>query len=117
REDVQLAPWRAHAELAARDHADPELRPLARRLCHSVRRVVIGQCDRREADGARASGDLGWLAFTIGVRRVAVEINVRRRTPRARSRPVATAGTARAIPGRTAPRTRGRATGRRPAKN
>ena len=116
-EYVQLAPWRAHAELAARNHPHPELVCFMRRVRDAIRRVVIRERDRREIDSARPAGDLRRLAFTVGSRRVAVEINVRRTTPQAQSRPAGTGGTAPAIRGRIAPRTHGRASARRPAKS
>src|SRR6267378_1281400 len=47
-EHVQLAPWRAHAELASGDDADPQLRTFARRIPDAVRGVVIRERDRRE---------------------------------------------------------------------
>src|SRR6266568_5385989 len=117
RQDVQLTPGSADAELAAGNDADAELRRLVLRVGDAVRRVVIGERDSREVHGAGAPGDLRWRTLAVGGGRMTMQINVRRNRSRERSTPAATRGTAQAARGPTALRRHGPATERRVANS
>jgi hypothetical protein len=75
---MQLAPRRPHAEFAARNDANAEFGGFVGRVRDAVRRVVIGEGDRGETDGARVPRDLRRLGLPVGRRRMAMQVNVRR---------------------------------------
>ena len=72
RQHMQLAPRGPYAELAPRDDADAELRAFVGRIRDAVRRVVIGQRDRRQIRRTGAARDLRRLTLAVRSRRMTV---------------------------------------------
>src|SRR3989442_4749956 len=101
-EQVQLAPGGLHAELAPRHDAQTERLARAGRFGNAAGRVVVGEGDRSQTRGLRAPRDVGGRIFPVRRRRMAMQVNARRRHPPARSKQAATAGTALPVPARRA---------------